>query len=1036
MAKKIQFDKLAEGSLFRRQIQDGETLIKVIRNISVELKKSAAESKEALGGAQVFGSAADIQRVEKEIKKVNESVKAYQSTREKQIQTEKKVQQLTEEEIKDRLRLQKVQKEQRDRLKILVAEEDKEIGTLKKLELENKKLRIEREKLNLDTNEGRLRLRQINAELDKNNKFIKANSDQLKQQRLNVGNYSDSIKEAAESSGLFGGVLGRLTAIQRTANALLKIVTAQKQVDTAAEIENTAATVANSEAETVNTGTKIANTEATIAGAEATEVATVANSKFTRSIRLIGTALKASGLLLLIAALGSVIAFFKKTQDGADQLELVMAKVGAVIDVLIDRIAKAGPAILNIFKTIGSAAATPLKIIGALSQALRGDFSDALESLKDAGKDLANVPSEIGKSFSEIGSAFDGFGKAVQENIDLITKLKEAEFELRDITGQLIVQRAKYREEIAALRLEAEQEGKSTRDRITLLKEANALEEELAARTQDVIVRRFAQAAQIDDLAKAQALLNKISREGLDLTRDEIGRTETMIEQLNEAREIAAEYVNAQEEAFVRQKENQTKIRKLTEKEAAELLAIQDKLNQNRIAQIKDAEDKELELEEVAFEKSKREIRERGKEFGFEQAIVDKQIESELELHQFRKLEIERKYFLQREKERIAAEKSIRTLQNSLEQEEIKGQIGRITRQVKAEEQAILDARKEGLQASSDQLKELTEEEFDLRKSQLIQQASFELKDAEGSAAKQKVIRQKLKNDLEALEHEKGEAILKIQKDDQKAAEDALNESLDRQRQQFQDAIEAFTDAVRKAGQERIDALDQEISDVEKRQDQLRELAERGSQDATDNLAFEQRREAQLRAEKEKEIQRQKRVELGLTALNTFNAKVQSRDENPLGSTIKDIGLLVAFINSIPAFYEGTERVTGKGNLNVGRDNHLIRVDGDERVMDAENNRKTGFMDNDALGDLAMRFRRGDLMDASAWVRPPALSYRFESADSLLKSIDQRLANLPGQIDIPHDGYRYNEFERAMIHTIRRRGKTVRNHHKTGRLFE
>lgn len=76
----------------------------------------------------------------------------------------------------------------------LTKEQEKNLGTLQKIELRNQKLRAERSRLNLETAKGRGRLRQINAELDKNNKIIERNSDRMKKQRLGIGRYQKALQ--------------------------------------------------------------------------------------------------------------------------------------------------------------------------------------------------------------------------------------------------------------------------------------------------------------------------------------------------------------------------------------------------------------------------------------------------------------------------------------------------------------------------------------------------------------------------------------------------------------------------------------------------------------------------------------------------------------------------------------------------------------------------------------------------------------------------------------------------------------------------
>lgn len=77
--------------------------------------------------------------------------------------------------------------------------------SIKSLTDANRKLREERKLLDITTDDGRKRIDAINASLDRNDKLIKQNSSSLEKQRLNVGNYTQSIKDAAPALDKFTG---------------------------------------------------------------------------------------------------------------------------------------------------------------------------------------------------------------------------------------------------------------------------------------------------------------------------------------------------------------------------------------------------------------------------------------------------------------------------------------------------------------------------------------------------------------------------------------------------------------------------------------------------------------------------------------------------------------------------------------------------------------------------------------------------------------------------------------------------------------
>jgi len=84
-----------------------------------------------------------------------------------------------------------------------------EIKSIDQATENNKQLRIVRNQLNLATEEGRTALDAINKKIDQNTTFIKENVSALEQQKMNIGNYSDSIKEALGNLNPFnGGITG------------------------------------------------------------------------------------------------------------------------------------------------------------------------------------------------------------------------------------------------------------------------------------------------------------------------------------------------------------------------------------------------------------------------------------------------------------------------------------------------------------------------------------------------------------------------------------------------------------------------------------------------------------------------------------------------------------------------------------------------------------------------------------------------------------------------------------------------------------
>src|SRR5690606_3119064 len=84
-----------------------------------------------------------------------------------------------------------------------------EITSINQATANNTKLRTIRNELNSTTKEGAAAIEAINKKLDENTNFIKANASAAEKQKMNIGNYTDSIREAfANINPLNGGLAG------------------------------------------------------------------------------------------------------------------------------------------------------------------------------------------------------------------------------------------------------------------------------------------------------------------------------------------------------------------------------------------------------------------------------------------------------------------------------------------------------------------------------------------------------------------------------------------------------------------------------------------------------------------------------------------------------------------------------------------------------------------------------------------------------------------------------------------------------------
>ena len=152
------------------------------------------------------------------------------------------------------------------------------------------------------------------------------------------------------------------------------------------------------------------------------------------AMKSLKVAIAATGIGLLVIAVGSLVAYFTQTQRGADLISKAFAGIGATVSVLIDRISGFGEGLALIFS---------------------GKYSEGAAKLKASVKGIGE---EIAKE-----------SKAAFELEDALNKLEEREIKLIQVN-------AKRKASIQDLRLAAEDEKKSNKERADALREAGRLQ--------------------------------------------------------------------------------------------------------------------------------------------------------------------------------------------------------------------------------------------------------------------------------------------------------------------------------------------------------------------------------------------------------------------------------------------------------------------------------------------------------------------------------------------------------------------------------
>jgi hypothetical protein len=282
----------------------------------------------------------------------------------------------------------------------------------------------------------------------------------------------------------------------------------------------------------------------------------------------IGTAIKATGIGLLVGIVAKLIEKFTENKKVAEALEVVFAGIGAVINTIFELAEPLGEALMNAFnnpmealKNIGKAIKENiinrleglLEFIPAVGEAIKlvfqGEWTQAGKVAADAAGKMVlgveNITDKVGEAAEAVGEFASDFVDSTKTAIKSSNDLVKAQQRLRDQQRDLNVEYAEARAEIEQLKQKRDDERLSIQERIAAAQEASDKDSEFAQKRMDI----------------ANAEVGLIQRE-IALQ----GETEERLDRLAEARIAAAE---AAESSAAVQTELMTSIAGLQNEELA-----------------------------------------------------------------------------------------------------------------------------------------------------------------------------------------------------------------------------------------------------------------------------------------------------------------------------------------------------------------------------------------------------------------------------------------------------------------------------------
>lgn len=197
--------------------------------------------------------------------------------------------------------------DQANRTQLLTLALESEVVSIKEARDQNALLNKLRNEANATTEEGQQEIAKLNAKLDQNNEFIKENADAYLKQKINIGNYSESIKDALSNLNPLNGGIGAFIERSQQAGGVGNLLTTSLKG--------------------ISTG---------IIGMTRASLAFLATP--------IGAVIGAIGL-----ALGALITYLKSSQSGIDAVTSVTRPLQAIMTALMSVVKSVGSALFDAF---------------------------------------------------------------------------------------------------------------------------------------------------------------------------------------------------------------------------------------------------------------------------------------------------------------------------------------------------------------------------------------------------------------------------------------------------------------------------------------------------------------------------------------------------------------------------------------------------------------------------------------------------------------------------------------------------------------
>lgn len=1000
----------------------------------VELDKELAKYKSQLAEVNTFAK---------------NNIKTDRNLNKERVEAElqiKKVRKAIQKQQKEVLKSNELTRKEQKLLQAKITLEKEEVKTLDDVRERMSALRTVVQSLDLEEQADQIKI--FNDEIDELTELLSDNSDEFIKNKINIGNYEESIVNALKGTKLFSTNIGVLdNAIGSLTDALFvtkdELEAMEKSMD--------------------------ANTDAV--------------KRFTVGFGKLNKTLKASiiGVVLIaIAALGSA---FGNTRAGTIRLEKAMASFNSIL-------ATTGQVAKRVFIGISNSFAILLKefkgrsFADLLKDAFTGDLqSDLFVGLSDA----------IAKTFGDIGDIVSNGADAVVKGLENIDNAFKLEDKIRRLNQEI----AELNGELAVTQSIADDSTRSLTTQLLANAKALDLSEEIAKRQLEIARAELESA---NERVKQNVLANGVEANRLNLSQKGEAfakATLDLAQQRGSQLEISNDLIDAQQQALLDVIDVENELALTKEENAKKAREINRDIFEQNLDLLIDLIDTEKNLSEQLVNDTTKNFKKRVQEFqrflivfrqnaqreldeftkfaekngldldfqidfnddgSFELFINDQQLSidnivqlnkelqglgiDEITINRFREFIIESrngvKDFKDLNKELTLVGFKVKELTEdiAISERELKD-LDEVSKRVRElQELSNGDISPGERKKILDQIKELEKEKTEIAEFAEFQRL-FIRRDAidaelatveEGSEREKELL-------LERLAIEK-----KLRDDDIddriKSTKEANKKIADEQKK-FADEIrrilDAVLDRVLEIARARTESAENEVDQQKTRIDRQQDLAERG---LTNTLAFEQRELRKREAELIKRQKQEQRLEKIKAIYSSYNNYASQGDPNPIVKALKDFAILEAITASFKdGGITGVDGVkTNKNGITLGARHNVNGTGGNL----AWHERGEGFFNREEVANMGEdNFRIIKAMAGAGQIDDDFISGQRQAMikavpvdttnHRLISEVQEMKKAIMSQ---PHESLRIPEVVDGILkfqHEIMKQGKTTRN---------